>query len=205
MTKDPAAILLVVAADHLIPDAEAFAAACRAALPAAAAGAIVTFGVKPTYPASSYGYIRPKPATNGSAVCKVEAFVEKPDEATAARYVADGYLWNSGNFMFRAEVMLARTGAPRAGDPRRRQGRRRRPDLPISTSSGSPKPPFAQAPKILDRLCGDGAHQARRGAAGRFPLVRHRQLECGLGRPARDDRRQRHRRARRRCSTPATA
>jgi mannose-1-phosphate guanylyltransferase/mannose-6-phosphate isomerase len=70
------------------------------------AGAIVTFGVKPTYPASSYGYIRPQPAPDGAAVCKVEAFVEKPDAATAARYVADGYLWNSGNFMFRAEVML---------------------------------------------------------------------------------------------------
>jgi mannose-1-phosphate guanylyltransferase/mannose-6-phosphate isomerase len=104
--NDPAAILLVVAADHLIPDGEAFVAACRAAMPAAAAGSIVTFGVKPTYPASNYGYIRAKPPGNGSAVCEVEAFVEKPDEATAARYVHDGYLWNSGNFMFRADVML---------------------------------------------------------------------------------------------------
>ena len=58
MKTDPGAILLVVAADHLIPDTEEFAAACRAALPAAMAGSIVTFGVKPTYPASSYGYIR---------------------------------------------------------------------------------------------------------------------------------------------------
>ncbi len=61
MKMDPGAILLVVAADHLIPDTDAFAAAVRAALPAAAAGAIVTFGVKPTYPASSYGYIRAQP------------------------------------------------------------------------------------------------------------------------------------------------
>src|SRR5262252_4272153 len=53
--RDPNAILLVVAADHLIPDAEAFAEACRAALPAAAAGTIVTFGVEPTYAATSYG------------------------------------------------------------------------------------------------------------------------------------------------------
>lgn len=105
-TRDRAAILLVVAADHLIPDVAEFAAACGAALPAAAAGAIVTFGVKPTYAASSYGYIRAKPATNGAAVCPVEAFVEKPEEATAARYVNDGYLWNSGNFMFGAETML---------------------------------------------------------------------------------------------------
>ena len=105
--RDPAAILLVVAADHLIPDAEEFAAACRTALPAAAAGAIVTFGVEPTYPATSYGYIRAKPAVDGDAVRAVAAFVEKPDEARAATYVKDGYLWNSGNFMFRADAMLA--------------------------------------------------------------------------------------------------
>src|SRR6202521_303780 len=106
MKTNSGAVLLVVAADHLIPDTEEFTAACRAALPAAMAGAIVTFGVKPTYPASSYGYIRPQPSQDETVVCKVEAFVEKPDAATAARYVADGYLWNSGNFMFRAEVML---------------------------------------------------------------------------------------------------
>jgi mannose-1-phosphate guanylyltransferase / mannose-6-phosphate isomerase len=110
INTDSGAILLVVAADHLIPDADEFAAAVRAALPAAAAGAIVTFGVKPTYPASSYGYIRAEPAEDDSPVRKVEAFVEKPDAPTAARYVADGYLWNSGNFMFRGEVMLRELG-----------------------------------------------------------------------------------------------
>ena len=103
---DRNAILLVVAADHLIPEADAFAAACHAAVPAAAAGSIVTFGVEPTYPATSYGYIRAKPPANGSAVRDVGAFVEKPDEETAADYVKQGYLWNSGNFMFRADVML---------------------------------------------------------------------------------------------------
>jgi len=100
MKKDSAAVLLVVAADHLIPDTERFTAACRAALPAAMGGAIVTFGVKPTYPASSYGYIRPQPEPDGTVVQKVEAFVEKPDAATAAKYVADGYLWNSGTSCF---------------------------------------------------------------------------------------------------------
>jgi mannose-1-phosphate guanylyltransferase len=74
------------------------------------AGAILTFGVKPTYPASSYGYIRALPKEDGSPVRKVEAFVEKPDATTAARYVADGNLWNSGNFMFRAEVTLRELG-----------------------------------------------------------------------------------------------
>jgi len=106
MKTDSEAILLVVAADHLIPDSEEFAAACRAALPAAMAGSIVTFGVKPTCPASSYGYIRPLPPQDGTPVRKVEAFIEKPDNETAARYIVEGYLWNSGNFIFRAEVML---------------------------------------------------------------------------------------------------
>jgi mannose-1-phosphate guanylyltransferase/mannose-6-phosphate isomerase len=117
LKSDADAILLVVAADHLIPDAAAFADACKTALAAAAAGSIVTFGVEPTYPATSYGYIRPKtyssadPASdtapvNGGAVCGVAAFVEKPDEDKAAEYVKQGYLWNSGNFIFRADVML---------------------------------------------------------------------------------------------------
>jgi mannose-1-phosphate guanylyltransferase / mannose-6-phosphate isomerase len=105
LKADANAILLVVAADHLIPDSAAFAEACKTAVGAAAAGAIVTFGVEPTYAATSYGYINAKPA-NGSAVRGVTAFVEKPNEAKAADYVRDGYLWNSGNFMFRADVML---------------------------------------------------------------------------------------------------
>lgn len=105
LKSNPDAILLVVAADHLIPDVAAFADACRTGAAAAAAGSIVTFGVEPTYPATSYGYISPKPL-NGSAVRGVAAFVEKPDEETAAGYLKDGYLWNSGNFMFRADVMV---------------------------------------------------------------------------------------------------
>jgi mannose-1-phosphate guanylyltransferase / mannose-6-phosphate isomerase len=105
LKADANAILLVVAADHLIPDAAAFAAACETAVGAAAGGAIVTFGVEPTYPATSYGYISPKEA-NGSAVRGVVAFVEKPNEEKATDYVKQGYLWNSGNFMFRADVML---------------------------------------------------------------------------------------------------
>jgi mannose-1-phosphate guanylyltransferase / mannose-6-phosphate isomerase len=105
LKSDPDAILLVVAADHLIPDAAAFADAAKTALAAAASGSIVTFGVEPTYPATSYGYISPKPL-NGSAVRGVAAFVEKPDEEKASRYVEQGYLWNSGNFMFRADVMV---------------------------------------------------------------------------------------------------
>lgn len=103
--RAPDAVLLVLAADHVIAPVEAFHAACRAALPAARAGRLVTFGVVPEGPATSYGYIRPGAPLPDGVARAVEAFVEKPDAATAARYVADGYLWNSGNFIFRADVM----------------------------------------------------------------------------------------------------
>src|SRR5207244_7989344 len=79
---------------------------CRQAATIAAAGHIVTFGIKPTGPATNYGYIRPGRKLNGGAALAVDAFVEKPDATKAATYVADKYLWNSGNFMFRASVML---------------------------------------------------------------------------------------------------
>lgn len=103
---NPHAVLLVVAADHHIPDAAAFREAVRSAFPAASSGAIITFGVRPTSPSTAYGYIRPGDGVAGGVVKHAEAFVEKPDSKTAARYVADGYLWNSGNFMFDATVML---------------------------------------------------------------------------------------------------
>ena len=81
-------------------------ATCLAGRAAADAGRIVTFGIKPSEPKTSYGYILPGGAIGGG-VNEVERFVEKPDAATAARYVRDGYLWNSGNFLFRADVLLS--------------------------------------------------------------------------------------------------
>jgi mannose-1-phosphate guanylyltransferase/mannose-6-phosphate isomerase len=104
--RDPQAAVLVLASDHVVRQPEEFTVACRNAAAAVAKGHIVTFGIRPTAPATSYGYIRPGAKLNGSAALSVEAFVEKPDAATAARYVAENYLWNSGNFMFRADVML---------------------------------------------------------------------------------------------------
>ena len=87
---------------------------CRSSAPpasagreAAEAGRIVTFGIKPTEPKTSYGYILPGEAIGKNGVHAVKSFVEKPDAATAARYVRDGYLWNSGNFLFRADVLLS--------------------------------------------------------------------------------------------------
>jgi mannose-1-phosphate guanylyltransferase / mannose-6-phosphate isomerase len=103
--REPSGLLLVLAADHVIKNREGFEKACREAIPAAANSSIVTFGIPPSSAATGFGYIRPGPILNGSGVRSVEAFVEKPDAETAARYVAEGYLWNCGNFLFRADIM----------------------------------------------------------------------------------------------------
>ena len=104
--RDRECPMLVLAADHIVRDADGFRRACQEALKPALGGYLVTFGVHPHAPATSYGYIRPGAKLAGSAAHVVEAFVEKPNEATASRYVAEGFLWNSGNFMFRADRML---------------------------------------------------------------------------------------------------
>src|SRR5713226_3062571 len=103
-TRDDDAVVLALAADHVVRDTGAFVAACRQGLVAADAGRIVTFGVQPERPATEYGYISPGEAISGQ-VCAVSKFVEKPDAGTAATYIQAGYLWNSGNFMFRAAVL----------------------------------------------------------------------------------------------------
>ena len=99
------AVVLALAADHVVGDNKAFVAACREGLVAADAGKIVTFGVAPERAATEYGYINPGEVVSGK-VQAVKKFVEKPDAAKAAEYVKAGYLWNSGNFMFRASVLL---------------------------------------------------------------------------------------------------
>src|ERR1700728_792413 len=89
----------------VVTDAAAFAKVCSLAADAAAGGRIVTFGVRPTRPATEYGYIRAGQAI-GPDIFAIEKFVEKPDAKTAELYVKDGYLWNAGNFMFRAGLLL---------------------------------------------------------------------------------------------------
>lgn len=105
LTRSDDAVVLALAADHVVQDNAAFVEACRKGLASADAGKIVTFGIRPERPATEYGYIRPGKAIDGD-VKVIASFVEKPDSATAAGYVADGYLWNSGNFMFRAQMLL---------------------------------------------------------------------------------------------------
>jgi mannose-1-phosphate guanylyltransferase/mannose-6-phosphate isomerase len=97
-------VLLVLPSDHVIRDEAGFRAAVLAALPAAQAGRLVTFGIVPTAPETGYGYIK---AAAGDGLRAVERFVEKPDAATAQGYLADGgYYWNTGMFAFRASRYL---------------------------------------------------------------------------------------------------
>ncbi|GLS60148.1 mannose-1-phosphate guanylyltransferase/mannose-6-phosphate isomerase [Methylobacterium haplocladii] len=106
--RDPEAVVLILAADHVIGDPPAFAAAARIAASGARDGHIMTLGIEPTRAASDYGYVRPGPALEGlPGLHAVERFVEKPDTAGAERLIAEGALWNSGYFLFRADIMLA--------------------------------------------------------------------------------------------------
>jgi len=103
--RDEEPILLVLAADHLIEDTQAFQASVTTALPFAERDQLVTFGIVPTSPETGYGYIKAGD-TQGHAFT-VEQFVEKPDLVTAQGYLAsDDYYWNSGMFLFKASRYL---------------------------------------------------------------------------------------------------
>jgi mannose-1-phosphate guanylyltransferase len=98
-------LLLVLTADHEIPDEKAFCEAVVEARSIAESGKLVTFGIIPTYAATGYGYIRRGNKLGGGF--EVDEFVEKPKRATAEKYIASGdYYWNSGMFMFKAQTYL---------------------------------------------------------------------------------------------------
>ena len=101
--EDP--VILVVPSDHLIENNEKFFATVQKGEKLAQEGYIVTFGIKPDYPETGYGYINTlKPLETGF---KVKEFVEKPDLETAKQYLQEGtYFWNSGIFMFKASTMM---------------------------------------------------------------------------------------------------
>ena len=100
------ATLLVLPADHIIQNIMAFHKAISIAEKQAKEGEMVTFGVVPSSPNTGYGYINFS-AENNQDVYKVEHFVEKPDKKTAESYLKKGnYLWNSGMFMFQAEIVI---------------------------------------------------------------------------------------------------
>ncbi len=109
--QDP--LMLVLAADHSIRNTPSFQAAITKAIPKAAEGAMVTFGIIPSAPETGYGYIH-MGAEVSAGIHKVDAFVEKPNSALAAKYLASQeYLWNSGMFLFRASKYLAELQAHR--------------------------------------------------------------------------------------------
>jgi mannose-1-phosphate guanylyltransferase / mannose-6-phosphate isomerase len=144
----PETIVAIFAADHVVKDRAAFIACCRAAAEAASSGYIVTLGIKPTGPATGYGYIKTgKPVLNNCVVLQAEAFVEKPDSETANRYLDEGYLWNAGNFIFRADVMRAelRRHAPLVSSAAAEALSKARKDLEFLILD---KDAFSRAPKI---------------------------------------------------------
>jgi mannose-1-phosphate guanylyltransferase / mannose-6-phosphate isomerase len=100
-------VLAMTPADQTVTDALVFVAAMRRAAELAHGGAIVTLGIVPTRPETGYGYI--EAATPGTESA-VRAFVEKPDAATAERYLREGYLWNGGIFVLKASVWMAALG-----------------------------------------------------------------------------------------------
>jgi len=103
----PEALLLVLPADHLVDDPNAFAATVGEALPLAQAGALVTFGIQPTYPETGFGYIERGAPIAGSPGFQVARFTEKPSADAAAVMVASGrFYWNAGMFCFRAATLI---------------------------------------------------------------------------------------------------
>ena len=153
----------MLAADHVFQNEKGFAELCaRGRASRREAGEIVTFGVKPDHPATGYGYIHPGEALAGDPkVRRVERFVEKPNEERAKTFIENGYLWNSGNFVFRADVMLEelKRFEPEIarGEPPRRS-RRAKEDLGFLVLD---RDAFAQAPRTsIDYAVMERTHRA---------------------------------------------
>lgn len=104
--NNPGALTFLSPADHYIADKKTFRDAVVSGADAAAKGYIVTFGIKPAHPHTGYGYIQSGEEIS-AGVYRVNAFKEKPDAATAQRYLSEGgYFWNGGLFLFSAEAMI---------------------------------------------------------------------------------------------------
>lgn len=107
--RAPGALMLVAPSDHVIPDAERFRAAVQAACPAAEAGALVTFGIRPNRPETGYGWLELSTPTPEFAPVpqQLRSFVEKPDLAKAKTLLSGGmHLWNAGIFFFSTTAIL---------------------------------------------------------------------------------------------------
>jgi mannose-1-phosphate guanylyltransferase / mannose-6-phosphate isomerase len=100
--ENPDAILGVFASDHAIDNEAAFLQAWQTAEQVAQDDYLVLLGIQPHEPATGYGYIKPTTTALKDGVYVVDKFVEKPDLAKAKQFVQEGYLWNSGMFVFKA-------------------------------------------------------------------------------------------------------
>lgn len=106
-SRDPKGVLLILPADHHIANVGAFHEAIAKGEALAQAGKLVTFGIVPSGPETGYGYIKRGQSLSTGDAYEVERFVEKPDAATAQRYLDEGgYDWNAGIFMFRADKII---------------------------------------------------------------------------------------------------
>jgi mannose-1-phosphate guanylyltransferase/mannose-1-phosphate guanylyltransferase/mannose-6-phosphate isomerase len=112
VASDPDAVILAMPVDHMVSDLAGFREAVAAGLPAARAGQFVLFGIRPDSPATGMGYIRAgDPLGEQPIIRRVGGFVEKPDLATATRFLTDGsHLWNSGIFLLPAKRYLDELG-----------------------------------------------------------------------------------------------
>ena len=157
-------ILVVTPADHAIPGIAACTAALQQAVATAAAGGIVVLGIRPTRPETGYGYVQTMAELQGDhepGPARVTAFVEKPDIATAERYLAEGnYFWNSGMFVLRASTWMAAL-------------QRFRPDIADATSAAW-------------RMAGDDKPFVRFDAKA-FAAIPSESIDCAVMEPASRD------------------
>ena len=147
---DPEAVLLCMPGDNLIRQAGKFRKAVRTAVRAAEQGKLVTFGIKPPAPETRFGYIHRAGRLRGfrgAKVFRVERFTEKPDRATAKRMVRSGeYYWNSGNFVWRADVILEQFA--RHAPYLHEAAERIRPALGTRRAAGAIRREYEKLPKI---------------------------------------------------------
>lgn len=168
MQTDPDGILAVMPSDHAIQDEERFVAAVRLAARVATLGKLVLFGIKPGSARTEYGYIRQGAAIDGfdGQAFEVAAFAEKPDAATAQRYLDEGrYFWNSGLFAFSARTFLSEASrlAPAVVDAARNALEGAKRDLGFLRLDHDA---FAQSPNISI----DYAVMEKTGAAVMLPI-----------------------------------
>jgi len=141
LRKKEDAVLCIFPADHVIRDRNAFQEKLRSAVKVAEMGYIVTFGIKPHYPETGYGYIEGGGEV-GDGALYVKRFVEKPDLDTAKKYIAAGnFFWNSGMFTFKASVMAQELDVHQPGLLKKMN------ELPFHGTSPSPKG-YGQLPNI---------------------------------------------------------